>query len=348
MGRTGEPVAIRGRPIPKRGLSTGQGLTGEPRWQLQAIGKPDEIDAGGQGIKITNPNKVLYPQTVFTKGERIDYFSSVSAGILPHLSGRPLTLKRYPDGAGAAFFFEKHCPSWHPAWIRTIEVSAGNGSKRITYCSVDNLASLLWVANLAAIELHPPLSRFGPGYDPGNSEEVDASFLVFDLDPGAPAGILECIEVGLEIRDLLATEGLSCYPKTSGSKGLQVWSPSTPPPPSSGPRHMQKQSQPRWQRHIQQRSWRGCTDPFAGARSLSIRARMTEQRRPSPPIRPVRWTSRRCQRLSNGARRNGPSDVLRRIEERGDIFAPVLAEAQHLADHREDEGPFRGGNAAKR
>ena len=154
----------------------------------------------------------------FTKAQVIDYYLRVAPALLTHLARRPLTLKRYPNGTAASFFYEKQCPRHRPPWVSTADVPRRRGSDRdIRYCIAADVATLVWLANLAAIELHPLLAC---------AEDVDApTVVVFDLDPGPPAGIIDCGRVALLVRELLAGVGLQCWPKTSGSKGLQLYVP---------------------------------------------------------------------------------------------------------------------------
>jgi bifunctional non-homologous end joining protein LigD len=174
------------------------------------------VEIAGRRLSLSNLEKDLYPSCGFTKARVLEYYGRISPFILPHLHGRALTLMRYPDGVQQPFFFEKRCPSHRPDWVRTAEVP-GDAGARITACLVDDLATLVWVANLASLELHVPLARAAT---PGTPDAV-----VFDLDPGEPADILDCARVALILRDLLGLLGLSSCPKTSGRKGLHVYVP---------------------------------------------------------------------------------------------------------------------------
>jgi len=174
------------------------------------------IDINGSRLTLSNPEKELYPAQGFTKAQVFDYYRRMAGVILPHLQDRALTLKRYPDGVDREFFFEKRCPPHPPAWVETAEVPRDDGGQ-MTVCLVNNPATLLWVANLASIELHVPLARTG------SPETPDA--MVFDLDPGEPANILDCARVALILRELLSRLRLAGYPKTSGQKGLHVFVP---------------------------------------------------------------------------------------------------------------------------
>jgi bifunctional non-homologous end joining protein LigD len=176
-----------------------------------------EVEVEGHRLELSNLEKVFYPATGFTKGQVIDYYLRIAPALLPHLRGRPLTLKRYPDGVDGPFFYEKRCPRHRPAWVKTEKVwSEGNG-EFIDFCVAGDVATLAWAANLADLELHTSLSL---------ARDVEhPTMLVFDLDPGAPAGLVECCDVGLMVRDLLGRLGLRSFPKTSGSKGLQIYAP---------------------------------------------------------------------------------------------------------------------------
>ncbi len=175
------------------------------------------VEIAGRELKLSNLDKVFYPATGFTKGEMIDYYVRVAPGLLPHLADRPVTLKRYPGGAVANFFYQKECPAHRPAWLPTAPVWSEGNNRDVNYCLLQNLPALVWAANLAALELHTSLSL---ARDP-----AIPTVLVFDLDPGPGATVLQCAQVGLWLRDLFAHYGLESYPKTSGSKGLQIYLP---------------------------------------------------------------------------------------------------------------------------
>ena len=174
------------------------------------------IEVAGGRLPLSNLEKDLYPSYGFTKARILDYFRRIAPLILPHLKDRALTFKRYPEGVDKDFFYEKRCPSHRPSWVKTAEVLQGDG-EHMTVCLVNDLETLIWAENLASVELHVPLARVHSPNTP------DA--LVFDLDPGAPAGLLECARVALIIRDLLSGMGLAGYVKTTGKKGLHVYVP---------------------------------------------------------------------------------------------------------------------------
>lgn len=170
------------------------------------------VDVDGRIVRLTNLSKVLYPATGFTKAEVINYYAAVAAVMLPHLAGRPLTFKRYPNGVDETSFFEKNCPGHRPDWVDVLDGPGG-----VKSCHLDHPAGLVWAGNQAALEIHVPMARAASPATP--------TTLAFDLDPGAPANAVDCAEVALLVREVLASVGLEGFPKTSGSKGLQVYVP---------------------------------------------------------------------------------------------------------------------------
>ncbi len=174
------------------------------------------VEVAGRKLSLSNLEKDLYPSYGFTKAQILEYYRRISPFILPHLKGRALTLKRYPEGVEQEYFFEKRCPSHRPSWVETAEIIQDDGG-RMTFCVVNDLNALMWVENLASLELHVPLAR-------ADSPERPDS-MVFDLDPGDHADVLDCARVAFTVRDLLRGLGLACYVKTSGQKGLHVFVP---------------------------------------------------------------------------------------------------------------------------
>ena len=187
----------------------------------------------GRDLTLTNLGKLLYPADGFTKGEVLDYYQRISGLLLPHVAGRPMTLKRYPDGVDGESFFAKHAPASRPDWVRTESIVSSSSRSRapgepIDYVVLDDLPSLMWAANLAALELHVPMWRFpgpaaGAGSEPAPEHGLEPDLLVFDLDPGAPATVVDCCRVAEALRPVLAEAGLDALPKTSGGKGLQLY-----------------------------------------------------------------------------------------------------------------------------
>ncbi len=180
-----------------------------------------QLVVGGKKVPVSNLNKVLYPQVGFTKGQVIDYYIRIAPVLLPHLRDRPLTMKRYPNGVDKEFFYEKNCPSHRPAWVKTAKVWSHGNDRFMYYCLIQDLPTLVWAANLADLELHTSLAR--------KKDVSQPTMMVFDLDPGPPANIVQCCQVGLWLRDLLAAMKLKSFPKTSGSKGLQLYVPLNTP-----------------------------------------------------------------------------------------------------------------------
>jgi bifunctional non-homologous end joining protein LigD len=180
-----------------------------------------EVAIDGRTLSLSNLDKVLYPKAGFTKGHVIDYYTRIAPAVLPHLRGRPLTLKRYPNGVESQHFYEKQCPSHRPEWVRTASVYSRRNERAIDYCLADDLPTLVWLANLADLELHTSLAL---------AADVKApTIMAFDLDPGPPATIVECAAVALELKAIFDHLGLEAFPKTSGSKGMQVYVPLNTP-----------------------------------------------------------------------------------------------------------------------
>jgi bifunctional non-homologous end joining protein LigD len=179
------------------------------------------IEVQGKQLKLSNLEKVLYPATGFTKQQVIDYYVRIAPAMVPHLAERPLTRKRYPNGVDEEFFYEKNAPQHRPDWVKTMPIWSGRNRRTIHYILADDLATLVWLANLAAIELHPSLAL---------AEDITCpTMMVFDLDPGPPANIVQCCQVGLWLREIFEHFGLQSFPKTSGSKGLQIYVPLNTP-----------------------------------------------------------------------------------------------------------------------
>jgi bifunctional non-homologous end joining protein LigD len=181
------------------------------------VSRNTTLEVAGKGLKLSNLDKAIYPAADFTKGQVIDYYTRIGPVLLPHLKDRPVSLKRYPDGVEGKFFWTKECPARRPAWVRTTAIWSQTNRRALDFCLIGDLPSLIWAANLAAIELHASLSRAADMSRP--------TALVFDLDPGPPATVVQCARVGLWLREVFEQLGLQAFPKTSGSKGLQVYVP---------------------------------------------------------------------------------------------------------------------------
>lgn len=181
-----------------------------------APSKTTSVEIGGHTLALSNLDKVLYPEAGFTKGAVIDYYVRIAPVMLPHLADRCVTFRRFPNGVDKQSFFEKRCPSHRPDWVDTAR-GPGDRSGEIDFCLLEEPAALAWAGNLAALELHTPMARA--------SDLRNPSMVVFDLDPGPPAGMQACAAVALDIRDTLDGLGLRVFPKTSGSKGMQIYLP---------------------------------------------------------------------------------------------------------------------------
>jgi bifunctional non-homologous end joining protein LigD len=206
--RTGEWLLVRGEesdPVPARGITAAAEPLAKGKFRLRVRDRD---------LTVSNLDKVLYPATGFTKGDLIDAYADLAEVLLPHLRGRPVTLKRYPDGVAGKFFYEKRCPPHRPDWLATARIYSASHKGEIDYCLFEDLPSLLWAANLANIELHTSLARVA------DLDRPDS--LVFDLDPGAPADIVDCARIALRLRGLFGRLGLDSYAKTSGSKGIHL------------------------------------------------------------------------------------------------------------------------------
>ncbi|MGA8491194.1 MAG: non-homologous end-joining DNA ligase [Terriglobales bacterium] len=183
--------------------------------------KPEVVEIEGKHLSLTNLDKVLYPATGFTKGQVIDYYARIAPVLLPQLKDHPLTLKRYPEGVDKEYFFEKNATKHRPEWVKTAPIWSEGNQRDVNYILANDLPTLIWIANLASLELHPSLSLAKDIMSPRS--------MVFDLDPGPPANIVQCCQVGMWLRDIFAHFGLQSFPKTSGSKGLQVYVPLNSP-----------------------------------------------------------------------------------------------------------------------
>ena len=292
-----------------------------------------EVEVEGRRLSLSNLDKVMYPATGFTKGQLIDYYTRVAPVLLPHLRERPLTLKRYPNGVEGQHFYEKQCPSHRPDWVRSEPV--GLRSKTINFCVCDDLPTLVWLANLADLELHPSLSKV--------PEVERPTVMAFDLDPGPPAGIAECCEVALILRDALSRIGLECFAKTSGSKGVQVYAPlnvdgvdydhGTKPLSQALARHLEAEH-PKLIVSSQKKElrkgkvlidWSQNDEHKTTVSVYSLRAR----ERPTAST-PLDWDE-----VAAGdpdALVFEAPDLLERVEERGDLFAPVAELEQQLPE----------------
>lgn len=305
------------------------------------MGKKEPLRIGRKTIEVSNLDKVFYPETGFTKGDVIAYYRDVAPAVVPHLKGRALTLKRYPDGVEGNFFYEKRCPPYAPEWMKTVTMRRKRDSKDIHYCSVGDVASLLWTVNLGNLELHTSLAL-------GKNVERPTS-LVFDLDPGPPADVLDCARVAFWIKELLDDLGLESFCKTSGSKGIQLFTPlntavtySDTGPFAHAVARMIEKNHPedvvsKMKKELRKDKvlidWSQNDDHKTTVTAYSLRAR------PHPTAStPITWDEMRSAVRSKKPERLvfEHRDVLKRLEKQGDLFAPVLQTKQKLPALPED------------
>ncbi len=288
-----------------------------------------EVHVQGRTLSLSNLDKVLYPAAGFTKGHVIDYYTRIAPAVLPHLQGRALTLKRYPNGVDAQYFYEKNAPSHRPEWVRTERIPIRTDGRSIDFCVVDDLATMVWLANLADLELHTSLAKASNSREP--------TILAFDLDPGPPATIVECAHVALWLRAVFDHLGMRGFPKTSGSKGMQVYVPLNVPGITY--QHTKRFSQAIAQLLERQHpklvvsemrkdlrpgkvfvDWSQNDEHKTTVAAYSLRAK----ERPTVST-PLRW-----EEVEAVAESEDPDelvftsdDVLERVAEHGDLFAPV-------------------------
>jgi bifunctional non-homologous end joining protein LigD len=294
---------------------------------------------GGHDLKLSNLDKVLYPETGFTKGQVIDYYAKIAPVLLPHLKDRPLTLKRYPNGVEGEFFYEKRAPKYRPSWLKTAHVPSENDPTGfIDYCLANDLASLVWAANLADLELHPFLAK--------KQNVEQPTQVMFDLDPGAPADVTDCAEVALWIRDLLADLGLKCWIKSSGSKGLQLHIPLNTPtsyevtkPFAKALAQAMQAAHPDRVVSDQKKTLREGKILIDWSQNDSSKTTVCvySLRAKSKPLvaAPLRWEEVEACFKNDDAKHVffGPDEVLKRVKKDGDLFAEVLTFKQKLPRH---------------
>jgi bifunctional non-homologous end joining protein LigD len=294
-----------------------------------------EVEIGGRTLSLSNLDKVMYPAVGFTKGQVIDYYARIGPTVLPHLRDRPLTLKRYPDGVDGEYFYEKQSPGHRPAWVQTAALWSRHNKRTIEYTLAQDLPTLVWLANLADIELHTSLSLA--------ADVTQPKMLVFDLDPGEPAAVLECAQVALWVRDLFGQLGLETCVKTSGSKGLQAYVPlnadltydQTKPFAQAVAQLLEKQhpelvvsSMAKERRKGKVLvDWSQNDEHKTTVNVYSLRAR----ERPTVST-PLEWeeVEQAVEAQDADALVFTSDDVLDRVQRLGDLFAPVLEREQEL------------------
>ena len=294
---------------------------------------PVEVDIDGRTVRLTNLDKVLYP-CGFTKAEVVDYHARIAPTIIPHLRGRCITFRRYPDGTDRDGFFEKRCPSHRPDWV---PVALGPGDRRggIEYCRIEEPAAMVWAANLAAIELHAPMAL-------ADDLEVPRA-LVFDFDPGPGTSVVECCEVAIAVRQVLASVPLDGWCKTSGSKGLQMYVPLNQPDATHDGaadfalavgQVIERQLPGRVTTVMAkaQRTDKVFIDWSQNAHHKTTIAPYSLRARPEPTVStPVTWEEvAACASGDVEPLRFEAADVLERVDTHGDLFAEVLTVEQRL------------------
>ncbi|MBA3685904.1 MAG: ATP-dependent DNA ligase [Planctomycetes bacterium] len=298
------------------------------------------VQVGNRTLELSNLGKLLYPQAGFTKQDYIDYLRRIAPVLLPHLEGRPLSMKRYPDGVEGFFFFEKRCPAHRPSWISTSHVTGGAAGP-IDFCMANDLPSLVWLGNIACLELHTYLYR---------GRQVDRpTSLVFDLDPGAPAGLGDCLELGEQLRELLAHHGLESFAKTSGGKGLHVFVPLNTAVDFAATKAFAKATAQAMERRFPERvvslmakklrdgkvfiDWSQNDQSKTTCCVYSLRALA------QPTVStPVTWEEIAVARKARKPERlvfTAPA-LIKRVDRLGDLFAPVLTKKQKLPAFSED------------
>lgn len=316
------------------------------------MAKGTDIKVGGKTLKLSNLDKVLYPATGTTKGDVLRYYAAVAPALIPHVARRPLTLKRYPHGVDGEFFYEKQCPTFRPEWINTYAVPRERKAGEVNYCVLTDAASLVWVANLASIEIHVLLSV--------KPRVLRPTAIAFDLDPGPGLGVLDCAEAAASLRAALAVWNLRAFPKTSGKKGLHVYVPlnsavtfdDTKPFAHAVARGLEQAYPDRFVSNMRKElrkgkifvDWSQNDAHKTTVAPYSLRA--TERPCVSTP---VTW-----EELDEAVRTGraeslffSPDDALRRVSERGDLFAPVETLRQKLPRDTPDVVVRKIGESAR-
>ena len=290
------------------------------------------VEVDGRRLRLSNLDKVLYPEAGFTKGEVIDYYAKIAPVLLPRLADRPVTFRRYPNGVDGASFFEKNAARSAPEWMPTVLVptpGSTQGNEFTRFVLLQDLPSLVWAANLAALELHVPQWTVGPR---GGVRPPD--LIVFDLDPGAPATVVECCRVALWLRDVLAEDGLTAYAKTSGSKGMQLYAAISVTDPDRPSRYAQELARRLAKEHPdevvavmakQQRGGKVFIDWSQNNPAKTTIAAYSLRARPQPTASaPVTWDEvAACESVADLT--FTADDVRARLSDEGDLLADLVA-----------------------
>lgn len=300
------------------------------------MGTRTSVTVDGRELTVSNLDKVLYPQTGTTKADVIDYYRRVADVMLPHLRGRPLTMVRFPDGVDKDHFFEKRCPGHRPDWMGTVTLGREGREKVVEHCDLRELADLVWVANLAALELHTTMAQA--------PDTTIPTMVVFDLDPGPPADIVACCRVAMHLRDVFDRLDLQAFPKTSGSKGLQVYVPLNQEQMtfertkgfalSVG--QLLERVHPDLVLTAMDKAKRGGKVFVDWSQNHLTKTTVTAyslRARPRPTVStPVTWDEVADTADDGGALAFLYSETAARVEDMGDLFAPVLELVQELPD----------------
>jgi bifunctional non-homologous end joining protein LigD len=293
------------------------------------------VEVDGRALSLTNLQKVLYPETGFTKAAVLDYYARIAVTLLPYVRGRAMTLKRYPDGVSGPHFYDKHCAG-RPDWLPTAPMWSERKRESIDFCRIDDTASLIWSVNHGNLEMHPLLST-APDFDTPTT-------LAFDLDPGEPAGLLDAAEIALLLHDMLAGVGLQSWAKSSGSRGVQVYAPLNSPTTFTAakafarsvaglladtmPGHVVARMDKRLRAGKVFVDWSQNDRHKSTVAAYSLRAKLD---RPTVSM-PFSWAE--LARILDDGRADAllvaPEEALDRVGEHGDLFAPVLTRVQHL------------------
>jgi bifunctional non-homologous end joining protein LigD len=295
------------------------------------------IEVQGRYLKLSNLEKVLYPAAGFKKKDVIDYYARIAPALLPHLTGRALTRKRYPDGVDGEPFFEKNAPMHKPDWVKTAPIWSGHGGRTIHYILADDMPTLIWLANLAALELHPSLAL---------AKDIKCpTVMAFDLDPGPPANIVQCCQVAMWLREIFEHLGLQSFAKTSGSKGMQLYVPLNTPTTfektklfSLALAQLLEQEHPELVLSDMKKrlrtgkvfvDWSQNDEHKTTISVYSLRARE------HPTVStPVSWdeVEKTLKKKDAGLLVFESKDVIKRFEKMGDLFEPVLEMKQKLPE----------------
>jgi bifunctional non-homologous end joining protein LigD len=289
----------------------------------------ETLNVSGRQVPVSNLDKIFYPSVGFTKAQVIDYYIRISPVLLPHLKDRPLTLKRYPDGVTGGFFYEKRCPPYRPDWVKTAPVWSDRYESEIHFCLANDLPSIVWAANLGDLELHTFLAKANDVERP--------TMMVFDLDPGAPADIVNCAQVGIWLREKLDAIKLKSFPKTSGSKGLQIYVPLNTPVTYDHTKALSHQlAEQLEQEHPELvlskmarnlRKGKVFVDWSQNDRHKTTVCAYSLRAKEQPTVStPVNWDEVEAALKKKDAQRLSflSDEVLERVEKNGDLFEPLL------------------------